>query len=166
MTALTWASRSFLGDRVLSARWPLDEKIKKLDRKLWVRRSLTSCVSCQESVLKSTGSYILFPGEKRQSQQEANQCCPRGTGYLKNITGTQWPWTDNHSPLGGKSWVQELKPQIPHSPGPRALLSQPSICSFSVRQGLRKSLGQYSPQQGYAEKSCIKKQNKQQTNLV
>ena len=95
---MTWTSRSLFSDRVPSVRTRRLED-KKLD-KFGIGKSCITCVLCQTGLLRSTASYVLFPGRKgavsaesyhtvERNQQEANQASLyRGnTRYLKGAIG-------------------------------------------------------------------------------
>lgn len=92
-----WMTWSFFGDRILRERTRRSDKKgieSKEDTKVWAGRACVSYILCQGSLLRSTASYMLFPGETwdrvssyhtvGQSQQEANQITLH-KGYLKNI---------------------------------------------------------------------------------
>lgn len=121
---LTWASRFFFSDRVLSGRWPGDEKIKKNVGKFGIRRSCISCVLCQASLLRSPASYILFSGVRNGTKSaeaavqwdEVNRklirrCRTRAHRVSQKhcSPSTQRPWRlIPTAPHCGKSWVLRI----------------------------------------------------------
>lgn len=131
-TNLTWTN----SDRGPSGRWPRDGNIKRIedreDMNVWDQEVLHKLWLTQTSLLRSTISYILFPGEKWDEVRKrtiSQAVLHKGnTGYFNSITGQEHSCleTDKHS---SSQW-QELgsqDPKHPKRPSCRRLLALPSI---------------------------------------
>lgn len=113
-TNLTWTN----SDRGPSGRWPRDGNIKRIedreDMNVWDQEVLHKLWLMQTSLLRSTISYILFPGEKwdEVSKRTVRQCCIKGTQGIstalqaKHTAALRLISIALHS---GKSWVLRIQ---------------------------------------------------------